>query len=85
MRIKILGPGCPNCKKLHEMTINALAELDVAAEVEHVHDWKEILRYIPETPGLVIDEKVKHYGKPLPSLERVKQLIQEEGGSSQNV
>ena len=85
MRIKILGPGCPNCKKLHEMTINALAELNVAAEVEHVHDWKEILRYIPETPGLVIDEKVKHYGKPLPSLERVKQLIQEEGGSSQNV
>ncbi len=85
MRIKILGPGCPNCKKLHEMTINALAELNVAAEVEHVHDWKEILRYIPETPGLIIDEKVKHYGKPLPSIERVKQLIQEEGGSSQNV
>ena len=78
MRIKILGPGCPNCKKLHEMTINALAELDVAAEVEHVNDWKEILRYIPDTPGLIIDEKVKHYGKPLPSLEKVKQLIREE-------
>ena len=84
MRIKILGPGCPNCKKLHEMTINALAELNVAAEVEHVHDWKEILRYIPDTPGLIIDEKVKHYGKPLPSLEKVKQLIQEEAANPQS-
>lgn len=84
MRIKILGPGCPNCKKLHEMTINALAELNVAAEVEHVHDWKEILRYIPDTPGLIIDEKVKHYGKPLPSLEKVKQLIQEEAAKPQS-
>ena len=80
MRIKILGPGCPNCKKMHEMAIRALADLNVAAEVEHINDWKEILRYIPETPGLIIDEKVKHYGKPLPSLEKVKQLIQEEIG-----
>jgi hypothetical protein len=63
---------------MHEMTLNALAELGIGADVEHVHDMKEILRYIPATPGLVINEKVKHYGKPLPSLEKVKQLIQEE-------
>ena len=78
VEITILGPGCPNCKKMHEMTLNALAELDVAAEVEHVTDWKEILARIPDTPGLIIDGKVKHHGKPLPSLEKVKQLIQEE-------
>jgi len=78
MKIKVLGPGCPFCKRLHEMTLNALAELDIAAEVEHVRDLKEIMRYISATPGLVIDEKVKHYGKPLPSLEKVKQLIREE-------
>lgn len=78
VKIKVLGPGCPFCKKLHEMTLQALAELDIAAEVAHVHDMKEIMRYIPATPGLVIDEKVKHYGKPLPSLEKVKQLISEE-------
>ena len=82
MKIKVLGPGCPFCKKLHEMTVAALAELGIAAEVEHVHDMKEIMRYIPATPGLIIDEKVKHYGKPLPSLERVKQLISEEREAS---
>ncbi len=83
MKIKVLGPGCPFCTKLHEMTLNALAELGIGADVEHVHDMKEIMRYIPATPGLVIDEKVKHYGKPLPSLEKVKQLIQEEAGGLQ--
>jgi len=80
MKIKVLGPGCPFCKKLHEMTLNVLAELDIAAEVEHISDWKQILSYIPATPGLVINEKVKHYGKPLPSWEKVKRLIQEEAG-----
>jgi small redox-active disulfide protein 2 len=84
MKIKVLGPGCPFCRKLHEMTLNALAELAVAAEVEHVHDMKEIMRYIPATPGLVIDEKVKHFGKPLPSQEKVKQLIQEEAAHPQS-
>ena len=82
MKIKVLGPGCPFCKKLHEMTVAALAELGIVAEVEHIHDMKEIMRYIPATPGLVIDEKVKHYGKPLPSLEKVKQLISEEREAS---
>lgn len=78
MQIKILGPGCYFCRKLHELTLNALAELDIVAEVEHVNDMREIMHYIPATPGLVIDGKVKHYGKPLPSLEKVKQLISEE-------
>jgi hypothetical protein len=45
---------------------------------------KEIMRYIPATPGLVIDEKVKHYGKPLPSQEKVKQLIQAEAANPQS-
>jgi len=27
------------------------------------------------TPGLVINGKLKHAGKPLPSLEKVKELI----------
>ena len=84
MKIKVLGPGCPFCKKLHEMTLQALADLGIVAEVEHIHDMKEIMHYVPATPGLVIDEKVKHYGKPLPSLEKVKGLIQEEGGLSRD-
>jgi len=36
MEIKVYGPGCHKCKKLKENVINALAELDIAAEVDHI-------------------------------------------------
>jgi hypothetical protein len=35
-------------------------------------------KYIMMTPGLVINEKVKHSGKPLPKVEQIKGWIQEE-------
>lgn len=78
MKIKVLGPGCPNCEKMEEMAKKAVSELGVDAEIEHVRDMNEISKYIMVTPGLVVDEKVKHEGKPLPTPEKVKELIQEE-------
>jgi hypothetical protein len=30
------------------------------------------------TPGIVINEKVKHSGKPLPRMEQIKGWIEEE-------
>lgn len=76
MKIKILGPGCMNCEKLFQTTIDALAELNIAADVEKVSDLREIQKYIMMTPGLVVDEKVVHQGKPLPDKEKVKKLLQ---------
>lgn len=78
MKIKILGPGCQNCQKMEEMASKAIEELNIEAEIEHIRDLKEIAKYVMVTPGLVVDEKVKHEGKPLPSPERVKDLIKEE-------
>ena len=78
MKIKVLGPGCPNCEKMEEMVKKAVAELGVDAEVEHLRNLNQISRYVMVTPGLVVNEKVKHEGKPLPTPERVKKLISEE-------
>jgi small redox-active disulfide protein 2 len=75
MKIKVLGPGCINCKNLLEITKQAVKELDVDATIEYVTDMKEIVKYIMSTPGLVIDEQVVHKGKPLPDLDKVKSLI----------
>jgi small redox-active disulfide protein 2 len=75
MTIKILGSGCMNCKNLLETTKEALKELGVDATIEYVTDMKEIVKYIMSTPGLVINEKVVHSGKPLPDIEKVKSLI----------
>jgi len=78
MDVKILGPGCRNCQKLEQEVINALAELDVAAEVEKIDDMNKIMEYdVMMTPGLVINDKVKVFGR-VPKREEIKKWIQEE-------
>ena len=78
MEIKVLGPGCVNCQKMHDMADKAVAELGVEARVDYVTDMMEIMKYVMSTPGLVVNGKVKHAGKPLPSPDKVKELIKEE-------
>ena len=78
MEIKILGPGCPRCHEVERRTINALAELNLAADVQKISDIKKIMEYsIIGTPGLVINGKVKCSGR-IPSQEEIKNWIQEE-------
>ena len=75
MIIKILGGGCPNCKKLHENTEEALKSLGLDAVIEEVKDIDKIIDYgVMKTPALVIDEKVKSSGRVL-SADEIKQLL----------
>ena len=78
MDIKVLGPGCANCHKMEELAKTAVKELGVDAQIEKISEIQEIMKYTMSTPGLVVNGKLKHSGKPLPSIEKVKQLIQEE-------
>ncbi|MFA5353747.1 MAG: thioredoxin family protein [Thermodesulfovibrionales bacterium] len=78
MEIKVLGPGCANCHTMEELAKKAVQELGIDAQVEKVSDIKEIMKYTMSTPGLVINGKLRHAGKPLPSLEKVKELIRGE-------
>ncbi|NPV27454.1 MAG: thioredoxin family protein [Firmicutes bacterium] len=78
MDIKILGPGCQRCQALEKLTFDTLAELDVAADVEKVTDIKQIMGYgVMSTPGLVINGKVKLFGR-VPTKGELKELIKEE-------
>jgi small redox-active disulfide protein 2 len=73
MKIKILGPGCPNCKVLEANTKKALEELKIKADVEKVTDIAKIIEYnLMSTPALVIDEKVISSGRVLSPEEIVK-------------
>ncbi|PKM64302.1 MAG: redox-active disulfide protein 2 [Firmicutes bacterium HGW-Firmicutes-20] len=64
MIIKILGSGCPNCKKLEINARDAVKQLGIGADFVKVTDFKEIANYgIMRTPGLVFDEKVVSFGK----------------------
>jgi small redox-active disulfide protein 2 len=75
MEVKILGTGCPNCKRLEKVAREALAEMDVEATVIKVTDMMDILSYhIPATPGLVIDGQVVSYGR-VPTKAETTALI----------
>lgn len=76
MKIKVLGPGCANCKVLHETTKQALDEMGIEAELEYVQDMDQIGKYIFATPDLVIDEEVVHQGKPLPNRQKIRSWIE---------
>jgi len=71
MRIKILGSGCAKCNRLEQLAREAVAELGIDAEFEHVRDMEAIMAYpIMTTPALVVDEEVKVYGR-IPSRDEL--------------
>ena len=77
MKIEILGTGCPKCKKLSELTEEAVNEFDVSAEIIKVTDISKIIDYgVMVTPALVIDGDVKVAGK-IPSKEEIIKWIKE--------
>jgi len=76
--IKVLGAGCAKCKQLEKDVFNALAELNLATDVEKVQDIKKIMSYkVMSTPALVINGKVKVAGR-IPRADELKKLINEE-------
>ena len=75
MIIKVLGPGCPNCRKVEAHVREAVTELGVEATIEKVTDLNRIMGYaILTTPGLVIDEQVVCSGR-IPSRAEVTQWL----------
>ena len=75
MIVKILGPGCTNCKNLERATREALDQLGMEATVEKVEDYAAIMGYgIMATPGLVVEDKVLVSGR-VPKTAEIKQLL----------
>lgn len=71
INIKVLGPGCANCKKLEAITQKVVSDLGLDAEIVKVTDYAEIMKYpILSTPGLVVNEKVVSSGR-IPSENEI--------------
>ena len=77
MEIKILGTGCPKCKRLEQLAHEAAQEAGVQATITHVTNMQQIMAYpIMSTPGLVINEQLRSLGR-LPRKQEIIAWIKE--------
>jgi len=77
MIIQVLGSGCPTCKKLFELTKQAVGELGLETDVEYITDIQEIVKMgVMSTPVLAIDGKPVIAGS-LPDIKKIKETIKE--------
>lgn len=80
LSIRILGPGCVSCNRLNALIFDILQELDLAADIEQIHDLDEIWRLgVTMTPALIINGVVKSSGK-MPSRSTVEEWLREAAG-----
>ncbi len=64
LSIKVLGPGCDNCKKVEQIAHEAVDALGAEAYIEKITEYAEIHKYpILATPGLVVNEKLVSAGR----------------------
>jgi len=64
LTIKVLGPGCQNCKNVEAIARKAVMNFGLEAEFVKITDWADIKKYpILATPGLVINEKLVCAGR----------------------
>jgi hypothetical protein len=82
LEIKVLGPGCPRCEKLEQDLMAMMAELNIAADLEHVRDPIDIANYgVMGSPGLIINGEVKAVGS-VPPQKKLKEWLMEAAKSS---
>ena len=82
LEIKVLGPGCPRCEKLEQDLMAMMAELNIAADLEHVRNPIDIANYgVMGSPGLIINGKVKAVGS-VPPQKKLKEWLLEAAKSS---
>lgn len=75
MKVQVLGIGCARCQELERRVRDTLAEMSIAADIEHIKDLKTFASMgVLMTPGLVIDGKVVSQGK-VPSKDEMKKLL----------
>ena len=61
--VKVLGPGCANCKRAYNLIEEVAKAKGASVQLEKVEDVAEIAGYgVMATPGVVIDGKVVHMG-----------------------
>lgn len=77
MEVKILGVGCPVCRRLEQLVREVAAAEGLEVHIVKVSDIDQIMAYdILATPGLVIDGRLKSAGR-LPRKDEIVTWLRE--------
>ena len=80
--IEVIGSGCANCKKLHELAVEAVKELNFSVEVGYSNDIQKALAMgVMQFPVLAVDGKAVLTGATS-DLEKVKKALNDQIGIS---
>jgi hypothetical protein len=80
LRIYVLGQGCARCSQLEDDIRDLLSEMEIAADLRHITDVKEMARFgIMGAPALVINGKVISAGD-VPPKSQLRRWITEACG-----
>ena len=76
MTLKVIGEGCDNCNQLYQNTLDAVAELDLDAQIEKVESLLDIVKLgVMTAPSLMLDTKLIVSGQ-VASKDKIKKLLQ---------
>jgi small redox-active disulfide protein 2 len=71
MKVKILGTGCANCRRLEALVSEVAAAEGLQCALDRLTAIPDIMGYgILHTPGLVVDDEVKASGR-IPSRSEI--------------
>ncbi len=77
LHVIVLGPGCAQCDRMEMDVREVMAEMGLAADLNHVTDLKEIGRYgVMGVPALIINDKVVCVGQA-PNRRRIREWLSE--------
>lgn len=77
INIKVLGSGCPNCKKLEALCQEVVTENNLEANIHKITDLNKFADFgVMMTPGLIVNDKVLSQGK-IPTKSTLEHWIKE--------
>ena len=76
IEVKVLGPGCANCKTTQRLIEAVASENNIEISLEKIEDMAAIMSYgVMSTPGVVIDGKIAHAGS-IPDKDMILSWLQ---------
>ena len=78
LTIKVYGSGCKGCQTLHQNVIDALAEMNISADLQYITDMQKIMEAgIMSMPALSVNDKIVSAVKVLSVID-VKKFLEKE-------